>query len=276
MRTVLLLLCSLLLPASARAQSVVGRIVNEAAEPVLEADVVMADGSGAEVGRATTDSAGVFRVHAPQPGRVYLRVSRLGFMAYTSGPMDLGPVETITVEIRLGTTAVPLDPITVTARHSDPRLAAFHQRRLRRAGGRFITRAEIDRGGQSRTTDVLRGVPGLSIVPVRTRGGAGFTANLVSIRGGGRFCDPAIYIDGMRARQTPQSTMDDILNPASIEGIEIYTTTGLAPAEYSGQGGCGVILFWTRSGDGSEGTRIGWRRALAVAGAAAALFLIIR
>jgi hypothetical protein len=254
-----------------------GRVVDEADRPIAGADVVLADSGGARLAGAETDSAGLFRLRTREQGRYVLRVSRPGYLDYQSAPVDVGAVETVAVDIRLGTTAIPLEPIVVTARYADPRLVAFHQRRLRRAGGgRFITRSEIEGRGRMLTTDVLRTVPGISIVTVRARGTVGATANMVSIRGGGAFCGPAIYIDGMSVRQTPQSTLDDILNPATIEGIEIYTSSALAPVEYSGQGGgCGVLLFWTRSGADAEGSRLTLRRVLFVVGAAAVLFLLV-
>jgi hypothetical protein len=278
MRVVVPLLAALcLLPAPAHAQSILGRVADEAEAPIADADVVLAGTDGTRIAWTTSDSAGIFRLRAERQGQYRVRVTRPGFLDYESAPVDVGPVETVTVEIRLGTTAIPLEPLVVTARHADPRLAAFHQRRLSRAGaGRFITRSDLETRARMRTTDVLRTVPGISIINVRARGTVGATASLVSIRGGGTFCDPAIFIDGMRVRQTAQSTLDDILNPAAIEGIEIYTASALAPAEYAGQGGCGVLLFWTRSGHDAEGTRLTLRRALLMVGAAAALFLLVR
>ena len=266
------------LPTAVPAQNIVGIVVDETDGPIANADVVLTDSGGARIAGAATDSAGLFRLRAGQQGRYVVRVTRPGYLEYESAPVDVGPVETVTVEIRLGTTAIPLEPIVVTARYADPRLTAFHQRRLNRAGaGRFITRSEIESRGRMLTTDILRTVPGINIVTVRARGTVGLTANMVSIRGGGAFCGPTIYIDGMSVRQTPQSTLDDILNPATIEGIEIYTASSLAPVEYSGQGGgCGVLLFWTRSGADAEGSRLTLRRVLVVIGAAAALFLLVR
>lgn len=276
MRITVLLLAILLLPTASSAQVILGVVRDEGETAVQNAAVALLDRAGTVRRETATDSAGLFRLNVESAGNYVLRVTRIGFTDYSSESVAVGAVETVTVEITLGLAAVPLDPIRVTARHSDPRLAAFHQRRLSRAAGRFLTRSEIEGRSQARTTDVLRGIPGINIVSVRSRGTGGRTANLVSIRGGGSICEPAMFIDGMRARQHPMSTMDDILSPSAIEGVEIYTATAAAPVQYAGDGGCGVILFWTRSGAGSEGTRLGWLRAIAVAGGALVLFAVIR
>lgn len=276
MRSFLILLFAFpLLAGSVSAQIIVGTVRDETAVPVLDAEVVLLGTDGAEHGRTATDSAGVFRLQVAGAGRYALQVTHIGFATYVSEPVPVGTVETVTVEIRLGQAAIPLDAIRVTARHADPRLAAFHERRLGRGGGRFLTRADIERGSQLRTTDVLRRIPGITIVPVTQRGSSR-VANLISVRGATPACQPAIFIDGVRTPQHPMSTMDDILTPSSIEGVEVYTAAAAAPVEFSGHAGCGVILFWTRSGSGAEGRRLNWVRGLAVAAAAAAIFFFLR
>lgn len=276
MRNILLLLVSFPMSVSpVAAQLIHGTVRDEAARPVVDAEVVLMGGNGIEHGRTATDSAGVFRVPVQAAGGYALQVTRIGFAAFLSDPVRVGTVETVTVEVRLGRAAIPLNPIRVTARHADPRIAAFHERRLRGAGGRFLTRADIENGSQVRTTDMLRRVPGITIVPVVHRGSVR-ASNMISVRGATPSCQPALFIDGVRTPQHPLSTMDDILTPASLEGVEVYTAAAAAPVEFTGQSSCGVILFWTRSGSGAEGTRLSWVRALAVVGGAATLIFFLR
>lgn len=239
--------------------------------PVIAAEVVAADAALREQGRALTDSAGAFRIRLGGEGVYTLRVGHAAYTTYASDTFRVGAAETVTVEVRLGQAVVALEPLVVTAR-SSTRLAEFHQRRATNAFGRFITREEIERRASPRTTDLLRGVPGVSITPVRVRGR---TSNLISMRSPMGSCDPAIYIDGLPVRQYAQSTMDEILPPDVIAGIEIYTSSGGAPAQFTTTG-CGAILFWTRPGDEEEGRRLTWTRVAVGLGALGLILLLIR
>jgi hypothetical protein len=41
--------------------------------------------------------------------------------------------------------------------------------------------------------------------------------------------------------------IDDVAIPDDIEGIEVYTKPGLAPAQFTNNmSGCGSIVVWTR------------------------------
>jgi hypothetical protein len=59
----------------------------------------------------------------------------------------------------------------------------------------------------------------------------------------GVLCNPAMYMDGIRQRDT--SILNDI-PPLVVESIEVYTG-GDAPLEY-GNNSCGSILVWTNHG----------------------------
>ena len=97
------------------------------------------------------------------------------------------------------------------------------------------------------------------------------TRYLIRMRGAGETCEPAIYIDGQSVRQLPESTIDDLLEPSVIEGVEVYTSTASAPARYAQHGSCGVVLFWTGTGQ-VEGKKWSWKQI--IGGAAVAIALI--
>jgi hypothetical protein len=63
-----------------------------------------------------------------------------------------------------------------------------------------------------------------------------------------------------------------MLSSGMLEGIEVYTTVGSAPAEYQPTNNCGVVLFWTREAEGT-GRRGVWRIVAGV-GAFAAILLL--
>jgi hypothetical protein len=276
MRTLRLLLAAALFsPLPLAAQTVQGRIMDPLSTPVPTAEVLLVNEAGEVRGKAASDADGVFRIPADLPGEYRLRVRHLGFSDLTSDPIRVAAGETVTVEIRLSQAAIPLRPITVIGRSSDPRHTAFHERRLSRRQGAFITRADIERTPHARTTDLLRNVSGITILSSHNPGRSSLRGNLISIRGGGGMCEPSIYVDGVRVNQYVQSSMDDVLQAGMIEGIEIYTAAAAAPAGFGGQGNtCGVVMFWTRVGPEPGGTGLGWKQILLGAGLLGALFLV--
>jgi hypothetical protein len=233
-----------------------------------EISVIHADGA-ARI-QAVTDSAGRFRVGVSGPGEYRLRVRHVAYTAIDSDPVRVGPGETVRIEIRLAETRIPVEPLIVTVRTTDSRLAEFHERRLAANSGRFITRADIERRPTARTSDLLRSVPGVTVVGVQMPGRAR-TRYLIRMRGAGATCEPAIYIDGQAVRQLTESTIDDLLEPSVIEGVEVYTSSATAPARYAAQGSCGVVLFWTGAGQ-AEAKKWSWKQI--IGGAAIAVALI--
>lgn len=273
----LLLMAALLAPAPLSAQVIIGRAVDQAAAPVAGAELALLSADGQVLDRAVSDTAGVFRLATQRPGEYRIRATHVAYRQIESEPIRVGAAETVSVEVRLGTAAIPLEPIAVTARSADPRHAAFHERRLSRRQGTFITRAEIDRSPQARTTDLLRTVSGITILTTHEPGRSAMRSNFISIRGGGGMCEPAIYIDGVRVIQRVHSGMDEVLQPGMIEGVEIYTTAAAAPAGFGGHGNtCGVILFWTRIGRDPDARSVTWRQLLVGAGIIGAILLVVQ
>jgi hypothetical protein len=94
------------------------------------------------------------------------------------------------------------------------------------------------------------------------------------MRGVAGLCQPAVWIDGLYvALGTVGTTLDDLLAPQMIEGVEVYNTVAAAPIQYRA-GSCGVVLFWTRRGGRGDGARLDWRKIVAGAGAAV-LFIVL-
>ena len=88
-------------------------------------------------------------------------------------------------------------------------------------------------------TDLLRTVPGLQVLPSLR----GFGNVVRTIEG----CTPAVYLGGTRFPLMGES-IDDIVNPMALEGIEVYTHAAEVPAEFQGPfSNCGVIALWTRT-----------------------------
>ena len=270
----LLLVCLLCFPSTTTAQVILGRVVEDAKRVgIAGAEIALILPDGAARIQAVTDSAGRFRIGLTGPGEYRLRVRHVAYAAIDADPVRVGAGETVRIEIRIAEARIPVEPLIVTVRTTDPRLAEFYERRVTSASGRFLTRSEIERAPVARTTDLLRAFPGVTIVPIQVRGGTR-TRYLVRMRASGATCEPAIYIDGLSVRQLPESTIDDLLIPSAIEGVEIYTSTVNAPARYAAQGSCGVVLFWTGVGQAAP-KKSSWKQILVGGGVAAALFTLL-
>ena len=199
--------------------------------------------SGAEVAisgsssRVVTDTEGGFRLTRVPVGDVELNVRRLGYAPVTVTVRVAGNASA-TANARLAAVAYSLEPVTVRERREvfDSRLAGFRARRAK-GTGYFFTREQLDNKSH-RLADVLREVPGVRIRPIP---GAGRT---VSMRGS---CPALIVIDGMPA--TAGAFDLDMLDLASFEAVEVYSSSSTVPHELSAGRGtlsCGVVALWSR------------------------------
>jgi hypothetical protein len=265
----------------AAAQDVLGRVVEDGSgAPVAGARVALVDTLGVVRAETVSDAEGRFAVGARRGGAVAIRVDRLGYATWVSPYVELERGETLQVEIRVGADAIPLEPLVVTAfvRPAGGRAGEFHQRRLdpARSGGFFLTRREIDASPAPRTTDLLVRAPGIVLVPAEG-GSPGMPQYFVHLRGSGGggtggTCAPALYIDGVRTRQGAGPSVDELLDPAMLEGVEVYARAAVAPVQYRADTDCGVVLFWTRAHE--RGNDWSWKR-LAAGGAGILLLIVL-
>jgi hypothetical protein len=257
----------LLAPAPALAQTVLGTVVEEdTGSPVVGARAEMVGADATMVARTETDQFGRFLLRVPRSGTFTLRLTHPFFTTVESAGVSVGPDETIEVSMRMARGAIPLDPIIVTARRTG-RLAGFHQRREQTGFGRFMVRSEIQRRPAARTTDLLRDMPEIRIIR------RGMEDNQITMRLG--QCVPSIFIDGMPVRQGPGSGLDRLLRPDALEGIEVYSGSAGVPAQFVVSDGCGVVAFWTRSGQDEEGEPWSWRRLITAAAVLGAMGAIV-
>jgi hypothetical protein len=164
----------------------------------------------------------------------------------------VGEGERIGVDLALRTAAVQLDAVEAQARVTpafrDARARRFYDR-MDTGMGRFLTREQILARNASRTSDLLRGVPG-----VRFSGGSRATVpwvggNAAPTGGYGTLlgCMPVVYIDGIRV-QVWGRRLDDLVEPGEIWGIEVYRHGSDIPSELPRASvirNCGAIVIWT-------------------------------
>lgn len=238
----------LLAAASASAQHVEGRVVDDATgEPIAGATVALLHNGRESVARTVSGADGSFQLPVTIPGRFAVRVERLGYQATRSGEMTVTPDDIVRVEIRMAAGTVLLAPLTVVAASRpvtrNPGIAGFEYRQ-RRGWGRYVGPEEIARRAGWQASDLLQTVPFVQVrgtydrvVTLRPRSGG--------VIGGGR-CVPTFYVDGLPMMQMP---VDDAVGGREIAGIEVYHSPSEAPLEFPPRDfnrTCGVIVIWTR------------------------------
>ena len=183
---------------------------------------------------AFTDSAGRFDIDRLPGGTQVMIVRDLGY-ALAELPVELRSGRTITRDVQL-TRVVTLDSVKVLA--AKPRYAEFERNMRTNPMGKFMTMGEIQRRNANTTAELIR-VFGEFTVTRRER------QTMVRPRGAtNRKCKTAnVVIDGMDGL-----SVDDV-QPKAIAGIEVYSDPTVAPARYSGNADCGVIVIWLRTGD---------------------------
>ena len=228
-------------------------------EPIGDAQLVLRNGLGVPVATAVSESSGRFVLSLRAPGTVTLEVSHLGYASWETAPFDLGRDQLLEVEVRLGVEAIPLEPITVVAESTMQlgTVAGFRERMSDPTlSGYFLLEDEIERRPMAKPSDLVLGAPGMSIGLANSA--AGLDRGVIMAGG----CPARTFIDGMRVQQGAGASVDDLISPDRIAGVEIYPRPAGAPLQYQDPGQrCGVVLFWTKPAEqdadgGSSRTRI--------------------
>jgi TonB family protein len=224
------------------------------AQELLPVTGVVSDSSGLPIigarvsiggkGPIMTDDSGEFRFTGVSPGIVEVDARRLGFVPVheqirVSAGESANPVLLVMVPLpRM------LSPVVVQASNRDlgGRLAGYYHRMQRKAGGYFISRAEIDRKSFQTLSQLIATTPGISAFTLRSGGGT------VRMRGSG--CRPMVWLDGV---PMPAGEVDlDAFSPTTLQGIELYPGSTMAPADFvvnDRLSACGTILLWSRGRD---------------------------
>lgn len=224
---------------------VVGRVLDRHTGRPLAAAEVLLEGTGR---RAQTDEAGFLLVEDLSPGDYVVSVQHLGF-AEARDSVSVVPNRTTEIRVELSADPVEVEPLIVTALR-DARLEArgFYERRQwgeRLGQGRFFGREEIERRSPARVSHLVEEVPGLRLQCGGRRGCA-----VVPTRAP-RCTHVAVYLDGVRVIDDEDEgaapSLDGLVSPAELVGLEAYSGAASLPAEFSGPTGrCGALVLWTR------------------------------
>ena len=255
---------TLAVPRGARAQSLSalsGRVMRDSTEiPVLGAEVIV---QGVRT-TALTDSLGHFLIRSIPPGKAIVSVKRLGF-APMRAVLTFAGGDTVEADFLLSPTVGRLKGVEIRARARTPaRLVGFEDRR-RSGFGQFIGPEELANMQSRRTDDVLRTIPGPSIVRSNVSGAAWIAAGRGAFSSGlyrvertdinrgadAEKCYATVYVDGVPVFSAlPGELLFDInsVPPNVIHGMEYYGGAGTIPPEFpEKRGTCGVLVIWTKS-----------------------------
>ena len=218
-----------------RGASVHGVVRDSTGVPVSGVEVAVA-GSGM---RSRSNDSGAYHLAGLAPGPATLTARRIGYRAFRE-ELQLRDGDALTVDIHLSTSATLLSGIQVTAPREpyESRLAGFYAR-MEHHVGRFVTRERIDRANNANLSALLREIPGVQI------GANSMQGRVIRLRGAD--CPPLVFIDGFPASAGEFDL--DMIEPQSVEGVEVYSGAASVPPEFSGPRDldrCGVIAIWSR------------------------------
>ena len=225
--------------APAGQTGIAGRVVDTAGKPIFGAAISAISTNNGTV----SDSAGRFRVQNLQPGLVFVRVRKIGYLSeYFPLQTESGRIATLTVKLRPASNAPSLARVEVRAdARRDSRMVGFYER-MRLGNGIFVEREELLRRNTSNISEVLRGRNGVNIIRDANNNPVVFGRNLT----GAGYCAMGVLIDGVFVSTTGMS-IDQLANTQDVRAIEVYKTGPAVPAEFQRrETDCGAVLIWTR------------------------------
>lgn len=230
-------------PGAGLMTGIVGVVTDQVSgDPVPEVVVNVPD-----AGRtARTGAEGRFSIGDLVPGRHEIRFSHLGY-AERSESIEVRMGRVTRVRVVLDVNAIALNPIEVTVDRRDATLEehGFYQRE-EDGWGHFVDREDLEARNPIELTDALTRFVGVRIVSNPSSPGQ----RHLRLRNMGNDCSPAIFIDGVRMIGRGGYSINDMVDPAVVAGIELYRGSAGIPPQYWGTGSsCGVVLIWLRRGD---------------------------
>jgi hypothetical protein len=215
----------------------------------------------------TANFAGEYRFSGLPAGRFLVIVDVSGYKS-VGERVVVGATGETYHDFVIATKATVLDTVMATAaggavQYRSPALRGVQERR-QQGIGRFITEDQLRKGDDRLLSDVVRQhLPGGEIQMVGTASylytssAQGFfpdTVRALHTASTNPKCYPAVYLDGLpMPKQTdphlPIVTAVDLsqFSVSQLGAVEFYTAA-LVPPQFnsSSQGGCGVLLLWTR------------------------------
>jgi carboxypeptidase family protein len=221
---------------AARPSAVIGSVTDSVGTPLNDAEVRLVV-SGADAAVARTDDEGRFIVAGELNGPTILQVRHLGFRSREVElffPRDTTRALLIMLEPSHSTLASV--EIVDTAESPDW-LREFTDRRKANNFGYFFTRSEMLKRQPRYLSEVLRSLPGVTLMTSRGPG-------LVLRVRGCRYA-PLVWVNNGRV---PYAELDEVARIDDVAAMEVYLSQAGVPAQFldRSNAGCGTIVIWTR------------------------------
>ena len=239
-----------------------GTVTDSGFRPVARATV-----SVAGYPSVTSNDSGAFVFRLASRDAAVFDIRRIGF-ALTRFSLQGGGDTTVSVTLLPG--AQQLEGVTVRASsRSTDRLRGFEDRLLQRSrgaiSGSFVTAAQIEQRSPTQVTQMLIDIPGITIERVHPnfpRYAIFGRSSLLSSASDNFRCPANVYLDGTRVQQGGDAVMvkgewvgqeqgvsiDDLISPGAIAGIEVYRVGNQAPPEFQALNGtCAVVVIWSKN-----------------------------
>ena len=240
-----------LLVATATTGRLIGEVLDARTErPVVAATVSAVGGTST----TATNRRGSFVLSGVPVGVHELAVRHLGY-APLSHVVSVSRGITTEVEIGLVPDPVEMEPIVATAmRPRRLEVGGFYERKYWGelvGGGTYLTAADIERRGPVLISHMIADEPGIRLGNCRLRRSS---CMLVNTRVRSEFspdgCPLSFYLDNTRVRGLggrDGQTIDDLVRPHEIAGVEIYRNAASLPGEFAGSDSqCGIVAIWTK------------------------------
>ncbi|MCZ0934272.1 MAG: carboxypeptidase-like regulatory domain-containing protein [Gemmatimonadetes bacterium] len=216
-----------------------------------------------------SDQRGRFALSGIPVGGHELSVQHLGYATLTH-PVTV--TRGLTTEVEVGLTPDPLELEPLVATATRPRrleVRGFYERRYwgeLTGNGTFFTAEDIERRAPLRITHMVAEAPGVRLANCNLQGhGCRLYSTRASTGFSSEGCQLNVYLDGnlvvrgseerwSRAagdgpfrHDTPPQSLNDLVMPDEIAGLEVYVGAAGLPAEFGGSDSrCGAVVIWTR------------------------------
>ena len=239
---------------------VVGSVVDAQSREPVEGAVIGVAGEGFE---SLTGADGQFVLTNVPEGVQVLHLRHLAYGTQQAS-VDVRAGAATSVLVEVSRQPIELEPLAVTiegVRDIGLEIRGFYERQEwnEKLGiGHYFTFEDIERRNPRLISHMIADVPGTVLDCSRD-----IRRNSCELRfvGAGSACERAgVFINGTPALRPDNQTvvmplsgeirptsLDQLITPREIAGIEIYPSAASVPAEFGGSAGqCGAIIIWTR------------------------------
>jgi hypothetical protein len=217
-----------------------GAIRTEDGTPIANAQLQVRE--TVAVGRSSAD--GSFDLRELPIGTHTLHARAIGYAPLRQA-VDISDGDTARIVVIMTNADRTLDTVRVLGERKVPYWKREFEGRRQQGMGRFIDEAAIARRNPMRVTDLLAGLPNITI----REGNFVSQSQLLMRTTSGGLCVPDVIVDGLLVDITSMG-VDSFLMASRLVGVEIYRSKVLSPFEFPRLRGCGLIVLWT--GDRQE------------------------